>query len=325
MDTQSNKLLSIVIPSYNEEEMIEKTFNTIKKVMEDALIPFEIIFVDDGSRDATYRNITMLSEKHPEVKGISFSRNFGKESAIFAGLEASQGACCVIIDCDLQHPPAVIVDMYRLWEKGFQVVQGVKSARGKENPLYTLCAGLFYKLLSRATGLDMANASDFRLLDRRAVEALLLMPERMPFFRALSSWIGFPSATVPFEVQERTAGTSKWSMWSLVKYAIQNITSFSGVPMQFVTFLGWIMLAFSVVFAIQSLRDYFLGIAPEGFTTIILLLLIIGSVLMISLGVIGHYISKIYVEIKGRPRYIIQKRCGYRDFSDGGEIGNEDR
>lgn len=321
MDMQSNKLLSVVIPSYNEEEMIEQTFDAIKRVMEEASIPFEIIFVDDGSRDLTYHNIVMLSEKHPEVKGISFSRNFGKESAIFAGLETSQGACCVIIDCDLQHPPAVIVEMYRLWEQGFQVVQGVKSARGKENPLHTLGAGLFYKLLSRATGLDMTNASDFRLLDRRAVETLLLMPERMPFFRALSSWIGFPSTTVSFEVQERTAGTSKWSMWSLVKYAIQNITSFSGVPMQFVTFMGWIMLVFSFVFAIQSLRDYFMGIAPEGFTTIILLLLIIGSVLMISLGIIGHYISKIYVEIKGRPRYIIQKRCGYYDCTKSGEIG----
>lgn len=319
MDTQSNKLLSIVIPAYNEEAMIEKIFDTVRTVMEEALIPFEIIFVDDGSRDATYHNIAVLSEKHSEVKGLSFSRNFGKESAIFAGLEATQGACCVVIDCDLQHPPGTIVEMYRLWEKGFQVVEGIKSSRGKENPFHTLCAGCFYKLLSRAIGLDMTNASDFRLLDRRAVEALLLMPERTPFFRALSSWIGFSSTTVSFEVQERAAGTSKWSMWSLVKYAIQNITSFSGVPMQFVTFMGWIMLIFSFVFAIQSLYRYFTGTALEGFTTVILLLLIIGSVLMISLGIIGHYISKIYVEIKGRPRYIIQKRCGYYNFSNSDE------
>lgn len=319
MDIQNNKLLSIVIPAYNEEAMIEKIFDIVNKVMEEALIPFEIIFVDDGSQDATYHNIAVLSEKHPEVKGLSFSRNFGKESAIFAGLEATQGACCVIMDCDLQHPPGAIVEMYRLWEKGFQVVEGIKSARGNENPVHTLCADFFYKLLSRVIGLDMTNASDFRLLDRRAVEALLLMPERTPFFRALSSWIGFSSTTVSFEVQERAAGTSKWSMWSLVKYAIQNITSFSGAPMQFVTIMGWITLIFSFVFAIQSLYRYFTGTALEGFTTVILLLLIIGSVLMISLGIIGHYISKIYVEIKGRPRYIIQKRCGYNNFSNSGE------
>ena len=311
MDIQNDKLLSIIIPSYNEEAMIEKTFDTVKEIMNEARIPFEIIFVDDGSRDATYRNISLLSEKHPEVKGLSFSRNFGKESAIFAGLEAAQGDCCVIMDCDLQHPPAVIVEMYRLWEKGFEVVEGVKASRGKENPLHTLCADCFYGLISRATGLNMANASDFKLLDRRAVEALLLMPERTPFFRALSSWIGFTSTTVSFEVQERTVGTSKWSVWSLVKYAIRNITSFSGAPMQFVTFMGWIMLIFSFVFAIQSLYRYFIGTAQEGFTTVILLLLIIGSILMISLGIIGHYISRIYEEIKGRPRYIIQKRCGY--------------
>ena len=311
METQKDKLLSIVIPSYNEETLIDQTFHTVKEIMDEAAIPFEIIFVDDGSRDATYCNIVKLSERYPEVKGLSFSRNFGKEAAIFAGLEAVQGACCVIMDCDLQHPPVTIVEMYRLWEKGFEVVEGVKSSRGRENPLHTLCAGCFYGLIGLVTGLDMANASDFKLLDRRAVEALLIMPERTPFFRALSSWIGFTSTTVSFEVQERTAGTSKWSVWSLVKYAIRNITSFSGAPMQLVTLMGWIMLVFSFIFAIQSLYRYFTGTSLEGFTTVILLLLIIGSVLMISLGIIGHYISRIYEEIKGRPRYIIQKRCGY--------------
>lgn len=311
MEIQSDKLLSIVIPAYNEEAIIDKTFNTVKEIMDTALIPFEIIFVDDGSQDATYQNIAALSEKHPEIKGLSFSRNFGKESAIFAGLETAQGACCVVMDCDLQHPPITIIEMYRLWEKGFEVVEGVKSSRGRENLLHSLCANCFYRVISRLTGLDMTNASDFKLLDRKAVEALLLMPERAPFFRALSSWIGFSSTTVPFEVQERTSGTSKWSVWSLMKYAIRNITSFSGAPMQFVTFMGWIMLIFSFVFAIQSLYHYFIGTALEGFTTVILLLLIIGSVLMISLGIIGHYISKIYEEIKRRPRYIIQQRCGY--------------
>ena len=201
--------------------------------------------------------------------------------------------------------------MYRLWEQGFEVVEGVKASRGRENPLHTLCANGFYGIISRVTGIDMANASDFKLLDRRAVEALLLLPERAPFFRALSSWIGFQTATVPFEVQERTVGTSKWSLGSLIRYAIRNITSFSGAPMQFVTFMGWIMFLLSVVLGIQSLYRYFTGTAQEGFTTVILLQLFIGSVLMISLGIIGHYISRIYDELKGRPRYIISKRCGY--------------
>ncbi|MBQ9926547.1 MAG: glycosyltransferase family 2 protein [Lachnospiraceae bacterium] len=308
---QNDKLLSVIIPSYNEQDMIAQTFKTVKEIMDGASIPFEIIFVDDGSKDMTYANITELADSNAEVKGISFSRNFGKESAIFAGLESAAGACCVIMDCDLQHPPATIVEMYRLWEQGYDVVEGVKSSRGKETPIHKFCANSFYGIISKLTDIDMTNASDFKLLDRRAIEALLLMPERTPFFRALSSWIGFKTATVSFEVQERTVGTSKWSMWSLVKYAIRNITSFSGAPMQFVTFMGWVMLIFSFIFAIQSLYRYFTGTALEGFTTVILLLLIIGSVLMISLGIIGHYISRIYDEIKGRPRYIISKRCGY--------------
>ncbi len=307
---QNGKLLSVIIPSYNEQDMISTTFQTVKEILDKSRIPFEIIFIDDGSKDLTYENIVNLSQGHPEVKGISFSRNFGKESAIFAGLKEAKGECCVIMDCDLQHPPAAIVEMYRLWEEGYEIVEGVKASRGKENPLHTFCANGFYSIISKLTGIDMANASDFKLLDRQAVDSLLEMPERAPFFRALSSWIGFQTCQVPFEVQERTVGTSKWSLWSLIKYAIRNITSFSGAPMQFVAFLGWIMLLFSLILGVQSLYRYFTGTALEGFTTVILLQLIIGSVLMISLGIIGHYISRIYDEIKRRPRYIISKKCG---------------
>lgn len=309
-EMSDKKLLSIIIPSYNEQDMIQTTFCAVKEVLGNAGIPFEIIFVDDGSKDMTYDNIYTLTLDHPEAKGISFSRNFGKEAAIFAGLKEAKGDCCVLMDCDLQHPPATIVEMYRLWEEGYEIVEGVKSSRGKENPFHTLCANGFYAIIGKLTGINMADASDFKLLDRKAIDSLLLMPERAPFFRALSSWIGFRTTQVPFEVQERTVGTSKWSLWSLIKYAVRNITSFSGAPMQFVTLLGWIMLLFSFILGIQSLYRYFTGTALEGFTTVILLQLIIGSVLMISLGIIGHYISRIYDEIKARPRYIINKRCG---------------
>lgn len=307
---QENKKISVIIPSFNEQDNIPRTFQTIKKILNDNQIPFEIIFVDDGSNDLTYLRIHELSKEHPEVKGLSFSRNFGKEAAIFAGLEAAEGACCVMMDCDLQHPASLLPEMYRLWQEGYEVVEGIKASRGKENPLHTLCAKGFYHVISKATGIDMSKASDFKLMDRKAMDALLIMPERAPFFRALSSWIGFKTTTIPFEVQERTIGTSKWSIWSLTRYAIRNITSFSGAPMQFVSFMGWIMLLASIILGIQSLYKYFSGTALEGFTTVILLLLIIGSVLMISLGIIGHYISRIYDEIKARPRYIISKRCG---------------
>lgn len=306
-----NHLLSIILPAYNEQDNIKNAFLTISRTLKENDIPFEIIFVDDGSADSTFIRIQELSAQHAEVRGLSFSRNFGKESAIFAGLEAAWGACCLVMDCDLQHPPALIPEMYRLWKDGFEVVEGVKASRGKENPLHTLCAKGFYRLISSATGIDMSQASDFKLLDRKAVDALLILPERAPFFRALSSWVGFKTIAIPFEVQERTAGTSKWSLWNLIKYAIRNITSFSGAPMQLVTLLGWSMLVASIALGIQSLYRYFSGTALEGFTTVILLQLIIGSVLMISLGIIGHYISRIYDEIKARPRYIIRQRCGY--------------
>ena len=306
-----HQLLSIILPAYNEQDNIHHTFTVIRDLLTTASIPFEIIFVDDGSNDLTYQRIQELSTKYSEVKGISFSRNFGKESAIFAGLEAATGDCCLIMDCDLQHPAEIIPEMYRLWQNGYEVVEGVKSSRGKESKLHTLCAGTFYRIISKAAGVDMSKASDFKLLDRKAVDALLAMPERAPFFRALSSWIGFRTVSVPFAVQERTAGISKWSVWKLIKYAIRNITSFSGAPLQFVTLLGWIMFLASIALGIQSLYKYFTGNALEGFTTVILLQLIIGSVLMISLGIIGHYISRIYEEIKARPRYLINKRCGF--------------
>lgn len=308
---QNQRLLSIVIPSFNEQDNIPHTYNVIDNILNNALIPYELIFIDDGSEDLTFQRIQSLSDDHLHVKGIRFSRNFGKESAIFAGLEASTGDCCLIMDCDLQHPADLIPEMYRLWLTGYEVVEGIKISRGKENPIHSLCANSFYRIISKFSGIDMANASDFKLLDRKAVEALLSMPERAPFFRALSSWIGFRTVTIPFHVNDREIGTSKWSAWKLVKYAIHNITSFSGIPLQFVTFLGWAMLLCSIGLGIQSLCRYFTGNALEGFTTVILLQLLIGSVLMISLGIIGHYISRIYDEIKARPRYLIAQKCGF--------------
>ncbi len=310
MSTGRELELSIIIPSYNEQDNIQRTFHSIDEILRQNHIPYEIIFVDDGSKDLTFTRIQELSLQSGQVKGISFSRNFGKEAAIFAGLESAGGACCLIMDCDLQHPPRLIPEMYRLWQEGYEVVEGIKASRGKENLLHTFSANTFYSLISRATGIDMSRASDFKLLDRKAMDALLIMPERAPFFRALSSWVGFKTTILPFEVQERDIGVSKWSVWSLTKYAVQNITSFSGAPMQLVSLLGFAMFFASVILGIQSLYRYFTGTALEGFTTVILLQLIIGSVLMISLGIIGHYISRIYDEIKARPRYIISKRCG---------------
>ena len=301
------KTMSIVLPAYNEEQMIEKTAGTIARLMENEDISYELVFVNDGSKDQTWERIKEASKKNSNIKGICFSRNFGKEGAVFAGLANASGDCVAVMDCDLQHPPETLITMYRLWEQGYQVIEGVKASRGREGFLHKFFAKTFYKIISNATGVDMSRASDFKLLDRAAVDEFLKLPERNVFFRALSSWVGFKTTYVEFHVQEREAGESKWSMKSLFKYAINNITSFSAVPMQVVTFCGVIFFLFAIVLAVQSLYLYFIGRAVAGFTTVILLLLIIGSILMFSLGVIGYYLSKIYEEVKMRPRYIISE------------------
>ena len=302
--------LSVVLPAYNEEESVPLAADVIGDLLTQAGIDHELIFVNDGSRDHTWRAIQEAAARRPQVRGIRFSRNFGKEAAIFAGLAQAKGDCCVVLDCDLQHPPEKILEMYRLWQQGWQVVEGVKISRGKESPLHTLAAKTFYRFLSGATRIDMSHASDFKLLDRRAVDVLVAMREKNAFFRALSSWIGFDTAQVEFEVQPRAAGKSKWSLRSLTRYAVTNLASFSTAPLQIVTILGVLVFLCSLVLGCWSLWQKINGQALEGFTTVILLLLLIGSALMVCLGILGYYIAKIYEEIKDRPRYIVADDCG---------------
>ena len=302
-----NGLLSVVLPSYNEEEMLPKAASVLGELLGNSGIPYELVFVNDGSKDRTWEMIKQAAKSDPNVHGVHFSRNFGKEAAIFAGLSAASGDCAVVMDCDLQHPPQTVVEMYELWQAGYEVIEGVKRSRGKESPMHAMAAGTFYKLMSKSAGFDMSRASDFKLMDRRAVDTLLAIPERNAFFRALSSWIGFKTTTVEFDVQEREAGQSKWSTASLIKYAITNIVGYSSLPMQFVTAAGILVFIFAIVMGIETLVRFFTGRAVEGFTTVIMLLLLLGSIIMISLGIIGIYISRIYEEVKGRPRYIVSK------------------
>lgn len=303
-------MLSVVLPSYNEEEMVPVAARTVHEILAAEGIGHELLFVDDGSRDATWQRIREAAASVPAVRGVHFSRNFGKEAAIFAGLNEAKGDCVAVIDCDLQHPPEKLVEMYRLWEQGFEVIEGVKSDRGKESVMHRFAAKTFYAIISRATGIDMSRASDFKLLDRKAVNVILTMREKRAFFRALSSWVGFRTTEVSYEVRERTAGESKWSTWSLMKYAVSNITAFTAMPLHLVTVFGVITLLTSVVLGIIALVQKIAGTALGGFTTVIILLLFLGSLIMISLGIIGYYVGNIYEEIKDRPRYIIADTCG---------------
>ena len=300
--------LSVVLPSYNEEDNISRTAEVLSGLLEREQIDFELIFVDDGSRDGTWTEICRLHDTDERVHGVKFSRNFGKEAAIFAGLEAARGDCAAVMDCDLQHPPEALVGMYRLWQQGYEVVEGVKASRGKESAAHRTAAGLFYRMMSGAVGIDMSRASDFRLMDRKAVESLLDMPEHRPFFRAMSSWVGFRCTQYEFDVQDRSAGESKWSTRGLIRYAIDNIAGFSTVPMQFVTWAGVAVFIFSVIMGIQTLVRYFTHHSVEGFTTVIILVLFLGSIIMISIGIIGYYVARIFEEVKDRPRYIVSKQ-----------------
>ncbi|MGN0601655.1 MAG: glycosyltransferase family 2 protein [Oscillospiraceae bacterium] len=302
-------MLSIIIPSYNEEGNVENTADVVSDILEKNKIDYELVFVNDGSSDGTWDILSSMAKSRDHIVAVNFSRNFGKESAIFAGLEVAKGDACVLMDCDLQHPPEVIVEMYNIWKNNdVDIVEGRKKDRGKENPLYKGLSLLFYKIINKASGLDMAAASDFKLIDRKAVDALNRMPERLTFFRAMSNWVGFKTEKVYFEVAERAEGESKWSVKSLIKYAVNSITSFTSAPLQLITIFGVITFIISIILGLDTLYNKIWGNSAAGFSTVIILQLLTTSIIMFSLGIIGYYISKIYEEIKNRPRYIISEK-----------------
>lgn len=302
-------LVSIVIPVYCEEKQIKKSVLKIHNILSGKKIEHEFILIDDGSKDKTWDAMVGMLPEIPGIRAIRLSRNFGKESAICAGLETVEGDACVILDADLQHPPEIIPEMVRLWrEEGYDVVEGVKTSRGKESIINKTGAFFFYKLLDRLSGIDLNKASDFKLLDMKVISAWRQMDERNTFFRGMSAWVGFNRVSIPFVVADREEGESKWSVFRLFRLAINAITSFSSMPLHIITFLGVVFLIASFVLGIQTLYMKLNGEALSGFSTVILLLLIIGSAIMISLGIIGTYIAKIFDEVKNRPRYLISEK-----------------
>lgn len=309
MVRDKNSLVSIVMPVYNEDKHITTSVETVKNILIKNNINYEFVLIDDGSKDTSWEKLTELSKADKKVRSIRLSRNFGKEAALCAGLSETSGEAVVVLDSDLQHPPELIPEFVRIWmEEDVDVVEGVKSDRGKESFFHRFCANFFYKLLFRLTEIDLLNASDFKLLDRKVVEAMLSMPEKITFFRGMSAWVGFERRKVPFVVQDRVEGQSKWSFKRLLNLAVTSITSYASAPLKLIIRLGVIMFVGSVILGIQTLVRYCLGNSLEGFTTVILLLLFIGSVIMVALGIIGLYLERIYHEIKGRPRYIISRK-----------------
>ncbi|WP_270165245.1 glycosyltransferase family 2 protein [Paenibacillus sp. SYP-B4298] len=315
MDTNQPEL-TIVVPVFNEAEHLAESLVTIAASAASICSHYELVVIDDGSADDTW---DVLEKSSAYVKGLialRLSRNFGKESALCAGLEYARGKAIIVMDGDLQHPPQLIPEMVRLWrEEHYEVVECVKTSRGRESWNKRAGASLFYGTLNQLSGFDLKNASDFKLLDQKVIEAWRQMPERTMFFRGMSAWLGYRRTKLPFEVQSRSGGDSRWSIRALARLALDAIVSFSTKPLRIVTYIGLLFFVCSVILGIHTLVNKLQGDAVTGFTTVILLQLIIGSVLMVSIGVVGEYIGAIYHEVKGRPRYLISARSQHTSAS----------
>lgn len=311
MANKNKELLSIVMPVYCEARHIGDVLADVKKALNEAGVRFELVLIDDGSTDNTWQKLTELSTTFPMMRAARLSRNFGKELALCAGLDMARGEAVIVMDADGQHPPSLLPQMISKWrESGVDIVEATKVDRGKESLFSKFGAGLFYLLWNKLSGFEMRGASDYKLLSRSAVDAYLQMDERNVFFRGMTAWLGFSRVQIPFEVASRASGKSSWSVVRRLKLALNGISGFSSIPLQFVTFSGVFFFLFSMLFGIYTLVLQLTGQSVSGFATVILLLLIIGSLLMISLGIIGIYIARIYDEIKHRPRYVIAQSIG---------------
>ena len=312
MDLHPSQLLSVVVPAHNEAAGIAHSVDVIVNTLSACGMDLEVIVVDDGSRDATFDRVKELTCKDGRVKGLRLTRNFGKEAALLAGLKASSGDAVVTMDSDLQHPPQLVPAMIEEWRNGAMVVDAVKRNRESDGVFTRMRAGLFNSLLSRLGGINLRHASDFKLLDRRVVDAIAReLPERQRFYRGLVDWVGFHHSSIPFDVEARAEGQGKWTVWKLLDLALTAIVSFTSAPLRIVTILGIVTLLFGFAVGTEALFGWIGGRAVSGFTTTITTLLIIGSFIMISLGIIGEYIAKIYDEIKARPTYLIESASGF--------------
>ena len=296
------ELLSVIVPCYNEGAVIERTAKAIVDTCTGRAFDFEIIFVNDGSKDDTLAFLKKLAGRSEKIKYISFSRNFGKEAAMLSGLEHCK------IDCDLQHPPELIVQMYEKYQEGYDQVIAKRNRKG-DSRLSIVFAKLYYKLANKLVNVEMVDgAGDFRLLSRRTIHALLELKENNRFSKGLFSWVGFNQIYIEYENQERAGGNSKWSFKSLLSYGVDGILSFNNQPLRICIYLGGIFMGISILYLLYLLIEILLhGIDAPGYFTTILLITTLGGIQLFSIGVIGEYIGRIYFEVKKRPVYLIQE------------------
>jgi glycosyltransferase involved in cell wall biosynthesis len=319
--------LSVVVPVFNESANIEPLCDRLVPILERVAASWEVVFVDDGSEDDTLSAIRARNAAEPRIGAVSFSRNFGKEVAIAAGLDHARGRAVVIMDADLQHPPEVIERFVARWREGYVMVYGQRTSRADESAVKRGFARLFYRLFDSFTHMHLPEgAGDFRLIDARGVEVLRGLSERSRFSKGLYAWIGFKTIGIPFVVEERRHGATKWSFRTLFRFAFDGITAFSTVPLRVWTYLGGLISVLAIAAAAYfAVRTLLFGVDVAGYPSLIVSITFLGGVQLMSLGIIGEYIGRIFAEVKRRPLYVVAERIGDAAEASQPEIIRDER
>ena len=302
-------MISIIVPCYNEEDSIEPYLNATLPVITRLNTDYEILFVNDGSSDATLNKLKEVCQQNSNLKYINFSRNFGKEAALFAGLQHASGDYIAVMDVDLQDPPELLVSMYQKLQEGYDSVGARRISRSGESPLISFFSRLFYKIINKVSTTPIVDgARDFRLMTRQVVDSILTLRENNRFSKGLFSWVGYDVTYLEYENHERSAGQTSWSFSQLLRYSIDGIINFSEMPLNIATFVGFFSFLASLLLSIfYLLKTLIFGDPVQGFPTLIVLILLLGGLQLLSLGIIGKYIAKIFLETKKRPNYIIKE------------------
>jgi glycosyltransferase involved in cell wall biosynthesis len=310
---RAGRLLSIVAPMHNETEVLGAFFERIEAATKDLGVAVEIICVDDGSRDATLTGLVARAAADPRVKVIALARNFGKEAALTAGIEAARGDMVVPIDADLQDPPELIADFVNRWEEGYDVIYGARADRSSDTAMKRTTAQLFYRIFNRVSDLDIPeSAGDFRLMDREVVEALKLLPERNRFMKGLFAWVGYRQIGVPYVRPERAAGTTSMGYVRLWRFALDGITSFSTAPLRVWSVIGFVSAVLALALAVALIvRVLIVGREVPGYASLMTVVLFGFAIQMMAFGVLGEYVGRLYQEVKGRPIYVVRARVGF--------------